>query len=120
MVYPHNVKNGDSTMVLAIPVTAGKLTSRFGECESYIFIPADRDEGSLGKGKLAVAPPHAMHHLPDWIVKMGGQIVIAGAMTGRTRTLFEYHGLKVITTGDTGMSPEDLARAWVDGSLDSV
>ena len=105
-------------MILAIPITEGKLTQRFGECESYLFVPADRERQSLGKSVLEVAPPHAMHHLPDWIAKKGGQIVIAGAMTERAKSLFEYHGLKVIMAGDISMDPEELAQAWIDGRFD--
>lgn len=105
-------------MLLAIPITNGELTRRFGECESYLFISANREEGSLGEGTIEVAPPHGMHHLPDWIVKKGGQIVIAGAMTERAKTLFEYHGLEVIMAGDTSTDPQELAQAWIEGRFD--
>jgi len=106
-------------MILAIPITEGKLTQRFGECESYFFISADREEKRLGKGVIEVAPPHAMHHLPDWIAKKGGEVVIAGAMTDRAKSLFEYHGLKVVMAGDTQMNPEELAQAWAEGHFDN-
>lgn len=106
-------------MILAIPVTEGKLTQRFGECESYLFFPADREKKKLGEAVLEVAPPHAMHHLPDWIAKKGADVVIAGAMTDRAKSLFEYHGLKVILAGDAIMNPEELAEAWVQGRFDA-
>lgn len=105
-------------MILAIPITEGKLTQRFGECESYFFVPADREQKRLGKSVVEVAPPHAMHHLPDWIAKKGGEVVIAGAMTERAKSLFEYHGLKVIMAGDLSENPVELAQAWVDGRFD--
>lgn len=103
-------------MVLAIPITGNTLTSRFGQCESYLFIAVDSKNRTILNSHTAVAPPHAPDHLPDWIVKQGADTLIAPTLPNRYRSLMEFHGLKVIEHTEPAL-PLELAQAFLDGKL---
>ena len=116
MAYSKNAMNGGSTVLLAIPITGDALTTRFGHCESYLFVTIDLEAKKVLKSETAVAPPHAPDHLPDWIVKQGANTLIAPVVPDRFRALLEFHGLTVIEHTEPA-DPMDLAQAFVDGEL---
>ncbi len=103
-------------MLLAIPITGDALTTRFGHCESYLFVTIDLKTKKVLKSETAVAPPHAPDHLPDWIVKQGANTLIAPVVPDRFRALLEFHGLTVIEHTEPA-DPMDLAQAFVNGEL---
>lgn len=103
-------------MVLAIPITGETLTTRFGQCESYLFVSIDSEAKTILSSHTAVAPPQAPDHLPDWIVKQGANTLIAPVIPTRFRSLMEFHGLTVIEHTETVL-PLELAQAYLDGTL---
>jgi len=108
--------NGGSAVLLAIPITGDALTTRFGHCESYLFVTIDLEAKKILKSEVAVAPPHAPDHLPDWIVKQGADTLIAPVVPAQFRALLEFHGLTVIEHTEPAI-PMDLAQAFVEGKL---
>ncbi len=103
-------------MLLAIPITGDALTTRFGHCESYLFVTIDLEAKKILKSETAVAPPHAPDHLPDWIVKQGANTLIAPVVPVQFRALLEFHGLTVIEHTEPA-APMDLAQAFLEGTL---
>ena len=103
-------------MVLAIPITGETLTTRFGQCESYLFVSVDSKAKTILSSHTAVAPPHAPDHLPDWIVKQGADTLIAPIVPAQFRFLLEFHGLTVIEHTEPAL-PLELAQAFLDGTL---
>jgi len=108
--------NGGSAVLLAIPITGDALTTRFGHCESYLFVTIDLEAKKILKSEVAVAPPHAPDHLPDWLVKQGADTLIAPVVPAQFRALLEFHGLTVIEHTEPAI-PMDLAQAFVEGKL---
>ncbi len=103
-------------MIIAVPTAGGLLTPHFGHCEQFALVEVDPDAGSVGEVRLVTPPPHAPGILPVWLAEQGVDLVLAGGMGGRARQLLEGAGVEVIL-GVASAAPDELARAWLDGSL---
>lgn len=102
-------------MTFAIPVVRGKMTDHIHACEAYALVDVDEAEHCVTSVSYRVAPPLAPSDLPDWLVKMGAQTLIAWGMTNRLQRLCEYHGLQVVLGAEPG-PPEQLALKYSNGA----
>lgn len=62
------------------------------------------------------APTHAPGVLPQWLAQHNVNVVIAGGMGSRAQALFAENGIKVVI-GAGGGSPEEVANAYLNGTL---
>ncbi|HQF37511.1 MAG TPA: NifB/NifX family molybdenum-iron cluster-binding protein [Opitutaceae bacterium] len=103
-------------MKIAIPLTAGRLSSHFGHCEQFALVEVDRIAGKISGQSLVVPPPHEPGLLPRWLKERGVQVVIAGGMGRRALDLFAENGIAVHAAGaDSAL--EGLVPALLQGAL---
>jgi predicted Fe-Mo cluster-binding NifX family protein len=108
---------GNTVKKFAVPVSEGKLTEHFGHCREFAIVEAD--ENSILKKEILVPPPHEPGVLPEWLGKMGTDVVIAGGMGQRAAELFTQAGITVVT-GAPSQSPESLVMSYLNNALTST
>ena len=105
-------------MKIAIPTAAGRLCMHFGHCEQFALVEIDDGDAKTMQTTMAAPPPHEPGLLPRWLHEQGVDVVIAGGMGQRAQQLFAQSGIRVVV-GAPAETPEQLAAAWLDGSLPS-
>lgn len=103
-------------MKIAVPCANNQLCAHFGHCEAFAVMDVDQQTKEIAKKEMLTPPPHEPGVLPVWLHELGVEVVIAGGMGQRAQNLFTQNGIRVVT-GALGGTPEDLASAYVDGSL---
>ena len=103
-------------MKIAIPLTAGRLSSHFGHCEQFAIVDVDQAVCKIPGQALDTPPPHEPGLLPRWLKEQGVQVVIAGGMGRRALDLFAENGIAV-HAGRAEAAVEDLVTALLQGSL---
>ena len=103
-------------MKIAIPTANGKLCMHFGHCEKFVMVEVDPETKTiLGTTELD-PPPHEPGVLPRWLGGQSTDLIIAGGMGQRAQQLFEAQDIAVVT-GASPEDPETLAKAYLDGAL---
>jgi len=103
-------------MRIAIPLANGKLAVHFGHCERFALVDTDTEQKTiLGKEEIE-APPHEPGLLPPWLSERGAQVIVAGGLGQRALGLFTASGIEVVT-GAPADAPEDIASAYLNGTL---
>jgi len=102
-------------MRIAVPIANGVLAMHFGHCEQFALLDTDENSRCTTRRDVS-APPHEPGLLPRWLAEQGAQVIIAGGMGHRARTLFGQHGITVVV-GAPALSPEELVRAYLAGTL---
>ena len=103
-------------MRFAIPIANGRLCAHFGHCQSFALIDADMESGKIVARGEVDAPPHEPGLLPGWLAERGANVIIAGGMGGRAKSLFDQQGIDVIVGAPTE-EPEKLVLAHLGGNL---
>lgn len=83
-------------MIIAIPTENGRLASHFGKVGEFTFVTIK--DGKIEGKESATPPPHERGILPKWLNSKNTDLVIAGGMGRRARSLFEQYGIKVISS----------------------
>lgn len=109
-------KDPGASVVIAIPVTGGRLCTHFGHCEQFALFEADTTNRQILGSRLADPPPHQPGLLPRWLHDEGANVVIAGGMGRRAQDIFNEQGIRVVV-GASGDHPESVAQAYLDGNL---
>lgn len=112
----HNEKE-KSIMRIAIPTAEGKLAMHFGHCEQFAIMNIDPVKKEIIDTTMLTPPPHEPGVLPKWLAEQGATVIIAGGMGMRAQNLFTENNIKVIV-GASAESPESVAQAYLDGSLE--
>lgn len=105
-------------MRIAIPMANGRLSLHFGHCEQFALIDVDQDAKRILNTAFVEAPEHQPGLLPRWLGQQGANMIIAGGMGSRAQNLFTEQGIAVVI-GAPAETPEMLAQAWLDGTLQS-
>ena len=105
-------------MRIAIPTAAGKLAMHFGHCEHFALIDVDREKREVLNRELTEAPPHQPGVLPMWLASRGVEMIIAGGMGSRARSLFAGNGIEVVI-GAPAEEPEALVADYLAGTLET-
>ncbi len=103
-------------MRIAIPIADGRLHPHFGHCQSFALIDIDPNTSTILAASEIAAPEHQPGLLPPWLKERGVDLVIAGNMGSRARSLFATVCIETIT----GAPPEDpttIARHYLAGTL---
>lgn len=103
-------------MKFAIPIADGKLTAHFGHCKEFALIDVEGNE--INNKKMLEPPPHEPGALPEWLSKLGTNVVIAGGMGHRAIDLLNQRGITVVT-GSPVEEPEILVRSYLSNTLAS-
>ena len=103
-------------MRIAIPVVQEKLSPHFGHCDEFALIDVALEEREIVAIEIVPSPKHEPGLLPVWLQERDTMLVIAGGMGVRAQNLFLQKGIQVIT-GAPSERPEDIARAFLDDSL---
>ena len=103
-------------MRFAIPLVDGLLCAHFGHCQSFALIDADTESKKILTSGEVEAPPHEPGLLPGWLAERGANVIIAGGMGGRAKSLFAEQGIDVIVGAPTE-KPETLVLAHLIGTL---
>jgi predicted Fe-Mo cluster-binding NifX family protein len=109
-------ETNNRVMIIAIPLTAGRLADHFGHCEQFALIEADAGAKRILAQNLVIPPPHEPGLLPRWLHQQGVQVVIAGGMGQRALDLFAQNGIAV-HAGAPGDTPDNVAQAFLNGAL---
>ncbi len=103
-------------MKIAIPLADGVLSAHFGHCEKYAVIEVDSSINSIIKSEEHAAPPHNPGVIPEWLGRLGCQVIIAGGMGHKAIDLFRQKGITVVL-GAPQQKPEDIVMAYLKGEL---
>ena len=103
-------------MKIGIPCAQRTLCMHFGHCEEFTLVQVDEKKKAVTAVDYETPPPHAPGVLPQWLGERNVDVVIAGGMGMRAQQLFQAQGIQVVT-GATGGSPEALAAAYLDKTL---
>ena len=103
-------------MKIAIPVAQGRLSAHFGHCEQFAILEVEGQSKDTFEKTMHEAPPHEPGLLPRWLRDLGADVIIAGGMGQRAQELFSQNGIAVVV-GAPSDTPEQLAAAYLDGTL---
>ncbi len=104
-------------MRIAIPTAEGRLCMHFGHCQQFAMVEVDPSAKTVGDVTYLTPPPHEPGVLPRWLAEQGAETIIAGGMGQRAQMLFADSGIAVVV-GAPCDTPEAIANAWLDGSLE--
>jgi predicted Fe-Mo cluster-binding NifX family protein len=103
-------------MKIAVPVTAGILSSHFGHCEQFVLFDVEGDGKAVGRKQVLTPPPHEPGTFPKWLHEQGATVIIAGGMGSRAQSLFDQKGIQVVV-GASSSEPDALVRDFLEGRL---
>jgi predicted Fe-Mo cluster-binding NifX family protein len=104
-------------MRIAIPLTAGTLSSHFGHCEQFAIIDVAPDTKTILASEKVDAPEHVPGLLPRWLGDRQVDVVIANGMGPRAQDLLAAERISVIVGASAGSPPEAAAEAFLQGTL---
>ena len=105
-------------MKIAIPLAAGRLSAHFGHCEEFAILEANEETKEVLNTSRHEPPAHEPGVLPRWLHELGVNVIIAGGMGSRAQQHFAANDIEVVV-GAPSESPEELASAYLNGSLDA-
>jgi ATP-binding protein involved in chromosome partitioning len=101
-------------MKIAVPITAGSVSSHFGHCENFaIFETSDKQ---VTKIQYLIPPAHEPGLFPKWLKEQGADLIITGGMGSRAQDLFSRQGIQVIS-GVSAAGPNELVEQFLEGNL---
>jgi predicted Fe-Mo cluster-binding NifX family protein len=103
-------------MKIAIPVTNGKLSPHFGHCEQFAVIDVDSNDKKIKDEQSLTPPLHQPGVLPQWLLELSVDLIIAGGMGQRAQQLFKQSGIDVIV-GAPDSAPQELVTQYLAGQL---
>ena len=109
-------QRANNVLVIAVPVTGGRLCTHFGHSEWFALLDVDTVAGQILNFRQLDPPVHQPGVLPRWLRAQGVNLVIAGGMGRRAQGIFAEHGIKVLV-GAPLESPEEIVRSYLDGDL---
>jgi predicted Fe-Mo cluster-binding NifX family protein len=109
-------KDSNKTLVIAIPITGGRLCAHFGHSEWFALLEVDTASGQILSSRQLDPPVHQPGVLPRWLNDQGVNLVIVGGIGRRAQSIFAEQGIEIIVGAPAG-SPEDIVRSYLDGNL---
>jgi predicted Fe-Mo cluster-binding NifX family protein len=106
----------EPTLKIAVPLSGDRLSAKLGEAETFAMIEADRETNEIYGSERIPAPDQPPGLLPQWLEGRGVDVVIAGRMGERARTMLEERGIEVrITAADE--PAERLVTMYLEDAL---
>jgi predicted Fe-Mo cluster-binding NifX family protein len=106
-----------ATMKIAVPTADGRLCMHFGHCEQFAMVAVDDATKTITDTTYLAPPAHEPGVLPRWLHEQGADVILAGGMGQRARSLFVRNGIEVVVGAPAG-APEALAWAYLSGTLE--
>jgi ATP-binding protein involved in chromosome partitioning len=104
----------ESKRRIAVPVAEGRLSMHFGHSEKFALV--DVAAGKIVSSEFVDSPPHQPGLLPGWLGEQGANLIIAGGMGSRAKSLFEENGIEVVV-GAPCETPERVVEQFLAGEL---
>ena len=104
-------------MIIAIPISNGKLDPHFGHCKAFSLIKVDVENKAILSQENLDAPLHVPGLLPVWLAEHSVGIVIVGGIGQRAKELMVDKGIKVLV-GASQETPEKIALGYLHGTLE--
>jgi predicted Fe-Mo cluster-binding NifX family protein len=101
---------------IAVPTQAGRFSPHFGGAERFSLYEVDERTRAVVSQSSAVPPPHERGAFPTWLKEQGANVILAGGMGPRAVQIFRHFGIETVL-GVTGGEPDQLVRAYLDGTL---
>jgi predicted Fe-Mo cluster-binding NifX family protein len=108
--------DGSGSMKIALPVDGGKVSGHFGHAEKFAIFDIDCSSNAVTGTREETPPPHEEGAIPDWLGKLGVNLVIAGGLGRKAKQLFDDMGIDVIS-GAPAAAPAAVVSSHLDGSL---
>ncbi len=109
-------KDANKILVIAIPVTGGRLCTHFGHCEWFALVDVDTANRRILNSRQFEPPVHQPGVLPRWLHDQGVNLVVAGGMGRRAQSIFAEQGIEVLV-GAPAEPPEHIVRSYLNGTL---
>ena len=101
---------------IAVPMENGGFSSHFGGAGRFDLFEVDEASRAIVSRVSATPPPHERGAFPSWLKEQGARVILAGGMGPRAVQMFQHFGIEVVL-GIDGGEPEQLVRAYLDGTL---
>ena len=111
---PTREKGSAGRIVVAMPVSEGKLSSHLGHSEQFAFIVTEN--GKIKSKEMRSPPPHEPGVLPRWLHDQGADVIIAGGIGKRAQELLRENRIEVVI-GAPMDSPEVLTNQYLTNTL---
>ena len=108
----------NSNIKIMIPTSDGILASHFGHCQQFLLFEVDRKDHTIHNVEPFTPPAHEPGLLPEWLRKMGTDVVIAGGLGMRAHNLLKEKDIEVVV-GAMPAPPHDIVRDYLDGKLET-
>jgi predicted Fe-Mo cluster-binding NifX family protein len=103
-------------MIIAIPLTNGRLSQHIGHCECFALLDVDPDEQKILGREDVLVHPHQPGLLPHWLARHRATVVLVGWMGQGAQKLFAEQGIRVVM-GAMVKTPERLVSDYLTGNL---
>jgi len=103
-------------MKIAVPMENGSFSAHFGGANRFGFFEVDEASRAIVSTTFAAPPPHERGAFPVWLKEQGARVILAGGMGPRAVQIFQHFGIETVL-GIEGGEPEQLVRAYLDGTL---
>ena len=94
-------------MKIALSTDGDHVSAHFGRCPQFTIV--DIEEGKVKEKQVVDNPGHAPGFIPQFLHKMGVEVIVAGGMGARASGFFEELGMKAIA-GITGTIDETIKQ----------
>lgn len=101
---------------VSIPLDGDNLSPHFGHCTEFLFAEIDADAKKILKQERLNPPPHEPGVLPNWLSKLGANVIISGGMGIMAQQVFEKNGIKVVV-GVNPASADGILKNYIAGTL---
>ncbi|NLY11283.1 MAG: dinitrogenase iron-molybdenum cofactor [Firmicutes bacterium] len=103
-------------MKIAVACNNQMIAEHFGHCEEYLVFEVKDKE--IIKSEVVSNPGHKPRFLPNFLNKLGVNVIISGGMGGKAIDLFNEKNIEVIV-GASGEAKKAV-EAYLQGSLEST
>jgi predicted Fe-Mo cluster-binding NifX family protein len=106
-------------MIIAIPVTEGRLSGHFGHCDQFLVYDVKDSASEINCVTEMIPPPHEPGVIPKWLYENGVNVVIAGGIGAKAKTIFEKYNIEVLSGADNTVEVGKLVEQYINGSLET-
>jgi len=100
-------------MRIAVATEGGQVAPHFGRCPEYTLFDVAQDR--VVSRRVLPNPGHEPGFLPDYLARLGVDVVIAGGMGPRAQGLFAARGVRPVI--GAGGRVDDVVAAFLAGTL---
>lgn len=101
---------------IAIPTIDNHLSSHFGECNRFAIYEINNN--MIEKSEMKTPPKHDVGIYPNFLVKIGCSVVIAGGIGSQAQDILEKNNIEIIVGIDEEKITK-LIKQYIEGKLES-